>query len=163
MNKFKFLILIIGLALIQLVFLEYFKFFGVTADLLLIGVVIASLTFRFRSAMIMAIFAGLIKDAFAAGSFGMNTLLFPLWTFLILRLSREIAIDSNIIRLCLISLIALLENIIRGLVLIYLGKSIPLGIFLRIIFIGSIYTAIVFPLIYRISRRWLGLKYSSIH
>ncbi|MFH1414271.1 MAG: rod shape-determining protein MreD [Candidatus Omnitrophota bacterium] len=152
MNKFKFFILIIGLALIQLIFLEYFKFFGVTADLLLISVVIASLTFRFRSAMVMAVFAGLIKDAFAAGSFGLNTLLFPLWTFLILRLSREIAIDSNMIRLGLIWIIALLENIIRGLVLIYLDKSIPLGIFLRIIFIGSVYTAIVFPLIYNISK-----------
>ncbi|MBU0709395.1 MAG: rod shape-determining protein MreD [Candidatus Omnitrophica bacterium] len=152
MNKIKFFALIIGLALIQLIFMEYFKFFGVAADLLLISVVIASLSFRFRSAMLIAVFAGLIKDAFAAGSFGLNTLLFPLWTFSILRLSQDIDIDNNMIRLALICIIAALQNIICGSVLIYLGKSIPIGVFLRIVFIGSIYTTIVFPLIYRISK-----------
>lgn len=158
MNKPKLLLFFILLSLVQLTLLEYFKVFGLKPDLILISVVIASLFFKFSSSIIFAVLSGIIKDAFLGPSLGINTLLFPLWSFLIRKLSRKIEIDNLAIRLSLIYIIALLNNLLCGLAMIYSVESIPLGLFLSRVFLAPVYTAIVFSLIYRISIKWLGQR-----
>ena len=147
---FPFIILIFGL--LQVTILDYFKVFGIKPDLLLISMVIVSLIFEFKWALALSIFAGIFKDVFVVGTFGINTLLFPLWTFLIIRLAKEIPLDNNFIRVVLIFIIAFLHSTITGLLLIYSGNFIPLGIFLRIVSIESLYTALVLPLVFKISK-----------
>lgn len=124
--------------------------FNVKPDIFLITAVIASLLFNLRWALFFSIFAGTFKDIFSAAGFGVNTLLFPLWCFVILRLKKEMPLDYGIIRLILIFMITFFHNLITGLTLICLGNFIPLGIFLRIVCIGSIYTAAVLPLVFKI-------------
>ncbi len=143
MKKLLFLLLIIILGTIQLNI-------PIKPDLLLISMVLASLFFEFRWAFILSIFAGIFKDVFSAAGLGINTFLFGLWSFLIARLSKEITLDNNVTVAVLIFIVSTLHNIITGLVLIYLGSSIPIGIFLRITSIESICTVAVLPLVFRI-------------
>lgn len=151
MSNFKFPILIIILAFVQVVFLEYVKVFNVKPDLLLISAVIASFIFRGRYSLALVLFAGLIKDIFGSNSYGINILLFSLWYFLIVILSRQITMDNSIIRLALIFIISIFHNLISGLMLFYLGKPLAVGIFIRTIIFASIYTTTIFPLIYNLS------------
>ncbi len=150
-KKILYLFIIFVIGIFQVTLLDFFKIFNVKPDLLLISAVIASLVFKFKWALFFSIFAGIFKDVFVVSTFGINTLLFCLWSFLILKLTKEIPIDNNFIRLILIFIIAFLHNIISGLFLFYSGKPIPLGIFLRTVSIGSIYTALVLLLVFKIN------------
>jgi len=155
MRNWIFFLIVIVLGLLQATILNYFKVFGAGPDLLLITVVVASLVFEFRWAFVLSVFAGLFKDVFGTNVFGINTLLFPLWSFLIVRLNKEITLDYNFIRMVLAFIVSILHNTITGLTLIYSGNLIPLGLFLRIVFIQSVYTAVVLPLILWIEQRLL--------
>lgn len=151
MKNWIFFLIVIVLGLLQVTILNYLKIFGVKPDLLLISAVFASLVFDFKWAFVLSVFAGMFKDVFTANTFGINTLLFPLWSFLIVRLNKEITIDYNFIRMALIFIISVVHNTITGLALVYSGSFIPAGIFLGIVFPQSIYTALVLPLVFKIS------------
>lgn len=146
MKNFIFIAAIIILALLQATILNYVNIFNVKPDLLLISVIIASLFFQPLWAISLSIFAGVLKDIFSVNAFGLNSILFFLWSFLIIKLSRKISFDSNYVRLVLIFIIAIVNNIITRLIFLFLGNFISLGLFLRIAFIESLYTALIFPL-----------------
>ncbi len=147
-----FLIVTLILGIFQLTFLEYFKIFGIKPDLLLVTVVIAGLFFEMRSAIIFGIFAGIFKDIFSLNPFGLNLLLFSLWGFLVAKISRKISIEDNIAAAIVVFIIALLQNIITGLTLIYSGSFVPTGIFLRIVLLGSLYSALTLPVILKFAK-----------
>ena len=143
-------IIAFALGLFQLTFLHYFKVFGAQPDLFLVSVVIASLFLEERQAIIFSIAVGIFKDVFALPAFGLDILLFALWSFLIVKITRKVSIEDNLTRTLLVFIIALLQNIASGLALAYSGSFIPLGIFLRVVFLGSLYTALTLPLILKI-------------
>ncbi|MFA5145528.1 MAG: rod shape-determining protein MreD [Candidatus Omnitrophota bacterium] len=146
-----FFLAIVILGILQMTVLDSFKVFGVKPDLLLAGVCFTSLALKFRWAFILSAFAGIFKDALGSSVPGINTLLFPLWSFLIVRLNREMSIEEHdLIRAALVFIIAVLHNTITGLILVYLGGVVPLGSFLRIVFIQSIYTALIVPLLFKV-------------
>jgi rod shape-determining protein MreD len=151
MKNWIFFLIIVVLGILQVTILNYFKILGVKPDLLLISAVFASLVFEFKWAFVLSVFAGMFKDIFGASAFGINTLLFSLWSFLIVRLNKEITIDYNFIRMALIFIISVVHNTISGLVLVYSGSFIPAGLFLGIVFLQSIYTALVLPLMFKIN------------
>lgn len=138
-----------ALALLQVTLLNYFKFFGVKPDLILVSVVFFSLFFEIKWAVFFTVAAGILKDIFSAGAFGINTILLPLWAILIIRLAKEISIDNHYICALLIFISVMVNGIIIRLVSLYLGNFIPFGIFLKIVFLESIYTAAVSPLVFR--------------
>jgi rod shape-determining protein MreD len=154
---FSLTILILGL--LQVTLLDSVSFFLVKPDLLLISALTASLTLNFKTAFILSVLAGLFKDTFSANSFGINTLLFALWSFVIAKLSQKVSLDYDYIRIALIFIIAVIHNIFTAILFIYLKESIPLGLVLRIVIIGSIYTAIVFPLILKLNKVILIYKH----
>jgi len=141
-----FISVIIIFALLQVTILNYVNIFNIKPDLLLISVVIASLFFQPVWAISLSIFAGIVKDIFSVNVFGMNTILFFLYSLLIIKLSKRFSFDSNYVRLVLLFIIAVLNNIIIRLIFLFLGNFISWGIFLRITFIESLYTALIFPL-----------------
>ncbi|OGX17280.1 MAG: rod shape-determining protein MreD [Omnitrophica WOR_2 bacterium RBG_13_44_8b] len=157
MVKIIFALAILILGLLEVTVLQIFKVFHLMPDLLLIAVVTASLTLDFKTAFILSVFAGLFKDTFSANPFGINTVLFALWSFAIARLSKKISLDYDIIRLVLFSVIAIIHNIISAIVIFYSGALVPPGLVLRIVIIGSAYTAAVFPLLFKMNlalRKW---------
>lgn len=158
MKKFLFFIAIVISGLLQVTILNYFKIFNIKPDLLLICAVIASLTFELKWALTFSLFSGLLKDVFAINSFGINSALFILWSFLIVRLNREISLESNVLRAGLVFIITFLHSIISGLIYTYSGRFVPLGILLRIIIIQSVYTALVLPIVYKFIKPIYSIK-----
>lgn len=150
MRRLFFLLSITILGILQLTILDKFKIFNIRPDLLLISVGLAGLSFNLKWTLVFAVFAALFKDIFGVNTFGINTLLFPLWGFLIVRLSREISLEHSFMRMVLMLIVAFLHNIISGAIFIYLGSFIPLGIFLRIACVSSLYTAVIALLAFRI-------------
>lgn len=153
MRYLFFFLMIIAAGIFQAAVPDYLKVFGAKPDLLLIAAVLAGLTFRLPWALIFGVFSGLLKDAFAGSAFGVNTLLFPIWNFLIARLNKEIIIENNYMYLLLVFGAALIHNIASGLIFIYLGNAVPLGIFLCIAGAGSLYTALVLPLFFKLIKK----------
>ena len=144
---------IIALTVFQLTILGYFKIWQVKPDLLLTCMVMTSLIFSFdwKRAISFSIFSGALKDIFYANNFGINTLVFTLWSIAILKVSKNISIDNNFNRAILICVIAILNNIIIRLIFLFLGNPVvSLGIFLGIAILESLYTALVSPLVFKI-------------
>ena len=150
MKASVFLVITLVLGVFQLTLLDYFRIFGIKPDFLLAAVVIAGLFFPMRLTVIFGLFIGIFKDIFSLNAFGLNLLLFGLWALLTVKISRKMSIEDNITRALLVFVIGLLQNIASGLSMVYSGSLIPCGIFLRIVFLGSLYTAFTLPLILKI-------------
>lgn len=151
MKKFIFFIIILICGILQVTILNNFKIFFVKPDLLLISVVLASLIFEWKWAFAFSLFAGIFKDSFSSAAFGINTILFPIWCILIIELAKQISIDFDLIRIGLLFVISLLQNVSEGAILVSSGSFIPLGIFLRNVTVGSIYTTLFLPLVFEIT------------
>jgi rod shape-determining protein MreD len=157
-SKILFLILL-GLGFFQVAFLGRFRIFGIQPDLLLISVVWFSMHTQLKQAITLSISVGVAKDIFGIYPVGINMLLFPLWSFLIIRLSREISIDNGPIRLVVVYAVSFLNAIATRLVFLFLANNIPLGLFLRNAFLEPLYTALAALLVFRalgpaLVRRW---------
>lgn len=158
MRKLIFIAAIIMFGLLQVTILNYINIFNVKPDLLLISVTIASLFFEPLWAIFFSIFAGILKDVFSVNAFGMHTLLFFLWSFSIIKLSRKVSFDNDYFKLALLFMITILNNIIIRLIFIFLGNFISLGLFLRITFVESLYTVLIFPLALKFMRNILSIS-----
>lgn len=153
MKKFSFLLITIILATFQLTWPVFLSFFNCKPDLLLILSVALVFYLDFKSALIFAIFCGLLKDVFLPSGLALNTILFPLWSFLIYRLSSQISTEDDYMRLAIVLAVSLLNNIIIGLQSINSGNIIPPFIFLRNLIIPPVYTAALSPLIFKLAKR----------
>jgi len=159
MTKKSFLLIALISGIFQVTILHYLRIFSVKPDLLLICVVLAGLFFEFKWAVFFSIFAGLFKDIFVVSTFGINTLFFPLWSFLIIRVSKKISLDSDYIRALLIFLIVIINDIVTRLLLLYFGNFISFGVFLRITFLEGLYTAAVSLLIFKAVKKYADKGY----
>jgi rod shape-determining protein MreD len=153
MKNYLILPFLIFIGLLQAVFPHYLRLFNIGPDLLFVSVVTAGLTMELKWAVMFGLLAGLLKDSIILGSFGINTLMFTLWGFLIAQISRKISIDDNFRRFWFCFIAALLYNIFCAAAFFYSGKVVPLGVALRIILIGSAYTALISPVISKVILR----------
>ncbi len=142
MKKLYFFIIISACALLQVTIVDYFKVFTVKPDLILISMVIVNLLLDWRWAFGLSIFAGTLKDILCLSAFGTNTLLFALWSFLIIKLSRKISLENIYLRAALMFVVVFASDIMAR-------PPVPAGIFLRIAFLEAVYAAILLPLVYR--------------
>ncbi len=148
-TAFFFLILIVGL--IQATILNYFRVFLVKPDLLFVTIVIASLCFKPLWAVTFSIFAGFFKDILGgSAAFGINTVFFPLWSLLIIRLAKEVSIDYNLSRAVLILIVVFLNDLIVRLIFLSSGTVIPFRVFFWRMILESFYTALVSPLVFKV-------------
>lgn len=147
-----FLFFILFFALFQATLLDLFRVLNLKPDLLLIVAFSAVFIFDARRGVLFAILSGLFKDIFSINTFGINTLLFFLWAVFVVELSKKIFLDNNYIRVLIVFIACFLNNIIIGLIFLFSGIGVSAGIFSRIIFLESAYTALIFPLIFRFIR-----------
>lgn len=152
MKKLVFFLAIFLAGLLQVTILDYFRIFTIKPSLFLIFVVLASLTFELKWALIFSLFSGIYKDIFAISAFGINTAFFLLWSFLIVRLNREISIENNVLRCGLVLIVTFIHGISIGLIYVYSGNYVPMGIFLRIITLQAIYTALIAPIVFKLMK-----------
>ncbi|MFH0762419.1 MAG: rod shape-determining protein MreD [Candidatus Omnitrophota bacterium] len=162
MRNWLFFSLILILGALELTFLGYFRIFNIKPDLFLLCAVLASLMLEASPAVVLSLFAGLLKDSCSSNPFGINTVLFFLWSLIIIKLNRKISLDNNFLRMGLVFIVALLNNSFSGITLLYLGRGIPLGIFLRTVLIGSLYTALAVPPVFSIIKRFIFNNYRLV-
>ena len=137
--------------LLQVTLLENIKIFGIKPDILLISILLASLNFTLRWALAVSLFAGFLKDVFCAWGFGINSLLFALWSFLTFKLASKVTMDTDIAKVVLVFVVSILHNSVMSLFSIGSGNPVSAAILSNII-IQSIYTAAVYPLFSLITR-----------
>jgi len=152
MKKWLYLLCVIILATLQLTWPGFLTFFNARPDLLLIFVVSVVLYLDFKAALALSVLCGLVKDVFLPVAFGTNTILFTIWCYLIYRLSRQLSTESGFLRLALILVVVLLNNIISGLQSAYAGP-IPVGIFLGSLITSTFYTVALSPLVFKLTQR----------
>jgi rod shape-determining protein MreD len=149
-RKKNLIFVILFFALFQVAFLHQLRFFGAKPDLFLICVVAASLYFEVEYALFISLLCGVLKDIFSINSFGLNTFLMPILSFFVMKLSRKVALDDTPVLCVAAFLIAVIYSIASRIILGYLGTAVPFWAFLRISFCEALYTALVFPLAFRL-------------
>jgi rod shape-determining protein MreD len=152
MRNWIFLPAIIILGLSQATILDFIRVFNAKPDLLLSSAVFVSLVLPWRWAFGLSIFAGFFKDMLAVESFGINTLLFSLWSWLVYRLSRKISIETSLLRALLVFIIVFLHQLVAGLLLVLSGARVSFGGSFSIALFNSFYGAVIFPLFFKINR-----------
>lgn len=153
MKKWPIILVAIFLATLQLSWPTLLTFFRCKPDLLLALAVVLVLYLDFKTALALAIFCGLLKDVFLPGPVALNTILFLSWSYLIHKLSRQISTDHELIRLGIVLVVVFLNNLFTGLAAINSGNIILPTIFLRNLIIPTIYTAALFPLIFKLIKK----------
>ncbi|MFA5093412.1 MAG: rod shape-determining protein MreD [Candidatus Omnitrophota bacterium] len=153
MKKWPIIFLAIILATAQLSWPGWLTFFRCKPDLLLALTVILVFYLDFKTALVFALFCGLLKDVFLPANVPVNTILFVLWSYLIHKLTTQISTENEYVRLGIVLIIALLNSLVIGLVRLNSGDIISLVIFLRNLIIPTIYTAALFPLIFKLTKK----------
>jgi rod shape-determining protein MreD len=152
-RKNNFILLMFLFALLQVTLLPHLRFFGTKPDLFMICVVVSSLYFDVESALLMSLLCGILKDIFSINVFGLNTFLMPVFSFLLMKVSRKLALDDTPVLCAAIFFTAFLYAIASKIALGYLGTVVPFWAFLRISLVESLYTAVIFPLVFRLIKR----------
>lgn len=150
MKKWRILILFFILAIAQSTFIQGFRFMGLTPDLMIICAIISGLvfTFDFKWLIGAALLSASLKDILSVNYFGLNIFLFVVIALAVARLSREITLDSLPVQMGLTFCVCLFYNIAYIIIGAYLGSFISFGMVLRVALLGSIYTALLFPVIF---------------
>ena len=151
MRERNFLLFFCSILFFQVILGDSLKVFDVRPDLILIAVVVASLLFKPPFSLLIGVCAGFWKDLFGLDAFGLNVVLFPLWSFSIVYFSKKISLDNALIRGVLAFVLIMLHNLCRGGLYFFLGNSIPGIILLRISFLEGVYTGLLTPLVFRVS------------
>ena len=153
MKNLFLLLTIIILASLGLNWPIFLNFFYCKPDLLLIFAVALVFYTNFKTALVFGILAGLVKDVFLPQTLAINTIGFSIWSYLVYRASRQISTEENFLRLAIVLVVVLLNNFIIGIQSISIGNILPPGIFLRNLIIASVYTSLLSPLIFKLTKR----------
>jgi rod shape-determining protein MreD len=156
-RKKNFILLIFLFALLQVSLLPYLRFFGTKPDLFLICVVVASLYFDVESALLISLLCGVLKDILSINTFGLNTFFLPIFSFLLMKVSRKLALDDTLVLCAAVFLITFFYAVITRVVSGYLAAVIPFGGFFRIALTESLYTAMIFPWAFRLIKKTVRL------
>jgi hypothetical protein len=149
MKKYPFYSVILLLALAQVILASRVKVFGVGADCFTVALVYAGLFFNIQTVFAGSLLVGALKDIFSGSSFAFNTVLAPVWGYIVFQAARRLTIDSNAIRSGLVFVIAFSNAVVMRLAWWYLGISVPLGVSLRIMVTDSFLTAVVALVIFK--------------
>jgi rod shape-determining protein MreD len=157
MRNWIFFLLILIFAILEVTFLDALKIFSVKPDLFLICVVLAAVFLQRRWALALSLASGILKDVFSISTFGLNSLFLPILCFLIIRVSKELSMDSWLAASILTFICVLLYAFFSRLIFMYSSSFIPFFVFLRISLLEALYTALTFPLILRLTKKVIHL------
>jgi rod shape-determining protein MreD len=149
MHKSKVSLIIFLLILSQATICDYLKLFNIKPNLILIALMIVSISFKLEWSLIFSLILGALTDLLGISKPGISVLFFPLLCFLIIKLSRKITLDNAYIFSAFTGILVVIYGLTTRFFLLSLGNSISIGIFLRVIFIESIYTALISLIIFK--------------
>lgn len=146
--------IVAAFGILQATALAPFAFFHAVPDLLFLSVIVAGFFLPAGLALGIGVFAGALKDLFSTAGFGVSTFVFSLWAIGLARLTRKISIENEFVFAAAVFIICLLNAVAVRMVFLYFNKTIAPGVFFRVAFLESLYTAAVSFLFYR-GRRFL--------
>jgi len=152
-KKLLFLLAIIILATLGLKWPPFLNFFSCKPDLLLIFTVALVFYTDFKTALLFGILAGLAKDVFLPWSLAINTICFGILSYCVYWLSRQISTEEPYVCWAIVLVAAFLNNFILGVQSVSSGNIMPPGIFLRNLIIISVYTTLLSPFIFKLTKR----------
>jgi rod shape-determining protein MreD len=138
-----FLLAILVVALLQSSVLWGVGFWKVKPDLLFAVVVIVSLLLEFRQAFIFSLASGIFKDLLGFNHLAINTFLFPLWSFLIIKAAKRISWEGRLRQMVFIFIAAVINTAAGRLLFFSTSSQIPVGIFLRTLLFEAVYTTLL--------------------
>lgn len=141
MRNWIFLSCIIFSVLLRATILNHIRLFGVGPDFLMVCVVLASVFWEQKWALFFSLTAGILKDIYSGNPLGMNMVLFSIWSYIIFRLSKKVSIDDKFVLMIFAPLAVFLNCVLIRLIGLAAGKSVSFGIFFRITFIETLYSA----------------------
>ena len=153
MKKILLFLALIFLSVLQLAWPGFLYFFSCKPNLLLVFAVSLVFFMDFKTAFVFAVLAGLLKDLFLPGNFGLNTIFFAGWSYLIFRLSTQISTDNEYVRLFTVLAVVFLNNLLFGLIILNSGSSVYPGIFFRNLIIPSLYSVVLSPWIFKLIKK----------
>ena len=153
MKNLFFLLSVVILVTLGLNWPIFLNFFYCKPDLLLIFMVALVFYTDFKTALAFGILAGLAKDAFLSQTLPVNTICFSIESYAVYRFGRQISTEDISVRLAVVLTVALLNNLILGIQNISIGIIIPPGIFLRNLIIVSVYSTLLSPLIFKLTKK----------
>jgi len=153
MKNLFFLLTIIILATLGLNWPIFLNFFYCKPDLLLIFMVALVFYTDFKTALIFGILAGLAKDVFLPWALPINTICFSIWSYSVYRFGRQISTEENYVRLAVVLAVGMLNNFVIGIQSVSTGNIMPPGIFLRNLIIVSVYSTLLSPLIFKLTKK----------
>jgi len=152
MKKRSLYLVIVLLALFQATLLNYFRIFNVKPDLLLICAVFAGLVFELKQALLFSLVLGFLKDALAAQVFAAHIFYFPFLAAVTHFLAKKVPIETTLVRSVLIFLAVILIDLLKKFFQFSTENYFTLGVYLKVIILESLYTALVSPLIFKVLR-----------
>lgn len=156
-RKNNLILLILFIALLEVTILQNLRVFQAKPNLLLICVVVVSLYFEVEYALVISLLCGALKDLFGTALFGLNTFLFPVISFLIMKVSRKLVLKDTPVICATVFIVSFFYYILSRIALTYLGTVIPIWTFLRISLLESLYTAAIYPLTFKLIKRTINL------
>jgi rod shape-determining protein MreD len=146
------ILVIIAGAVLQVSLMDYFRFFRVSPDLLLICVIMVSMHTHAGWALGLSFLCGFLKDSFGIFPAGVYTVLFPLTASITFTLSRKITIDTGLFGVLFTFIAAFACNLCIRIALGFWGIFIGWGVLLRLLVFDPLYTSVFFFLVCRLLR-----------
>jgi len=152
-----FYLCVIICAIVQATMLDYIRLWSVKPDLLLLCCVVVGLTLSLRDGLYLGILAGFLKDILSLNHYGISTLFFPLVVFLVFKLSTKIATENSSLSAMVVFFVVILNEVVSKILLEFFGVFIPAGVFLRVIILEALYTAIISILVFKM-KGWIFFR-----
>lgn len=161
MRTVIFLIFIFVVALIETGVSGYISISGVAPDLLLIASVTAGLYYNQRTAIIMGILSGMLKDSLGIYSFGMHIFIFPVFAYLTYQFSRRLSIETGRYNAVYIFIVTLIKALLVKFWMSVPGVYISWAVFSKVALLESLYTAVAAYVCIRVIRPFIKSPFGS--
>jgi len=149
MKKWHFFAFIFICLLLQLTFLHGLSLWGVRPNLILIILIISCLKLDLKWAVALGIYSGFMQELFTINALPVDIFLYPAVSLLVVKLSRKITLENNLLRLILVLVVVLTVSAIR-LAMNTSGQIIPMGVMFRTILLEMALSLIVTPLVIKV-------------
>lgn len=114
------------LAIVQATLLGNLCIGNLKPDLLLIATIFLAFSFEKKWVLVFSYLSGFLKDIFSTSLPGMNTIIFMTLGYTVYYLSKKFIIETMFLRLALIAVAVILENIFVQIILFFFAKPTPI-------------------------------------
>jgi len=160
-NKILHFLLLITASIIQITFFEQLKFFNISFDIVLIGIVIITLIDGPFTGIIFGFIAGLILDLIAGDLVGISALLYSLDAFIIWRLIESGFKYRFASQLFLVFIVTEVNLITESIIRYLFNFQISLQIFGTELLLAPVFNIILLAVFYPVIRISLSRRTES--